>query len=57
VAAEIWRHAGLVGVRNGDHYQDRELFHRLMDRVRGIALGGDGFLPVLKTALSRPRAR
>ena len=23
-----------------------------MDRVRGIATGGDGFLPVLKTALS-----
>jgi hypothetical protein len=35
-----------------DHYQGQGLFHRLMDRVRGIARGGDGFLPVLKTALN-----
>jgi hypothetical protein len=52
VAAKIWRHAGRVGVSYSDHYQDQGLFHRLMDRVRGIALGGDGFLPVLKTALT-----
>jgi hypothetical protein len=52
VAAKIWRHAGRVGVSYSDHYQDQGLFHRLMDRVRGIAPGGDGFLPVLKTALT-----
>jgi len=52
VAAKIWRHAGRVGVSYSDHYQDQGLFHRLMDRVRGIARGGDGFLPVLKTALT-----
>src|SRR5258707_810975 len=50
VAAKIWRHAGRVGVSYSDHYQDQGLFHRLMDRVRGIAPGGDGFLPVLSTA-------
>jgi hypothetical protein len=52
VAAKIWRHAGRVGVSYSDHYEDQGLFHRLMERVRGIAPGGDGFLPVLKTALS-----
>ena len=52
LAAKIWRHAGRVGVSYSDHYQDQGLFHRLMDRVRRIALGGDGFLPVLNTALS-----
>jgi hypothetical protein len=35
-----------------DHYRDQGLFHRLMVRVRGIASGGDGFPPVLKTALT-----
>ena len=39
-------------VSYSDHYKDQGLFHRLMDRVRGIALGRDGFLPVLKTALT-----
>jgi hypothetical protein len=34
------------------NYQDQGLFHRLMDRVRGIAPGGEGFLPVLQTALT-----
>ena len=52
VAAKIWRHAGRVGVSYSDHYQDQGLFHRLMDRVRAIASGDDGFLPVLKTALN-----
>jgi hypothetical protein len=52
VAAKIWRHAGRVGVSYSDHYPDQGLFHRLMDRVRGIAPGGDGFLPVLKTVVT-----
>jgi Transposase DDE domain group 1 len=52
LAAKIWRHAGRVGVSYSDHYEDQGLFHRLMDRVRRIAPGGDGFLPVLNSALS-----
>ena len=52
VAAKIWRPAGRVGVSYSNHNQDQGLFHRLMDCVRGIAPGGDGFLPVVKTALS-----
>jgi hypothetical protein len=51
LAAKIWRHAGRVGVSYSDHYEDQGLFHRLMDRVRRIAPGGAGFLPVLNTAL------
>jgi hypothetical protein len=52
LAAKIWRHAGRVGISYSDHYEDQGLFQRLMDRVRAIAPGGDGFLPVLKTVLS-----
>jgi hypothetical protein len=53
VAAKIWRHAGRVGISYSDHYEDKVLFQRLMDRVRAIAPGGEGgFLPVLQTALT-----
>jgi hypothetical protein len=52
LAAKIWRHAGRVGISYSDHYEDRGLFQRLMDRLRAIAPGGDGFLPVLKTVLT-----
>jgi hypothetical protein len=52
VAAKIWRHAGRVGVSYSDHYEEKGLFQRLMDRLRLIAPGGDGFLPVLKTVLT-----
>jgi len=52
VAAKIWRHAGRVGISYSDHYEDQGLFHRLMDRVGTIAPGGDGFLPVVKTAFT-----
>jgi hypothetical protein len=52
LAAKIWRHAGRVGVSYSDHYEEKGLFQRLMDRLRSIQPGGDGFLPVLKTALT-----
>jgi len=52
LAAKIWRHAGRVGVSYSDHYAEQGIFQRLMDRVRAIAPGGDGFLPVLKTVLT-----
>jgi hypothetical protein len=52
LAAKIWRHAGKVGVSYSDHYEQKGIFQRLMDRLRAIAPGGDGFLPVLKTALT-----
>ena len=51
VAAKIWRHAGRVGISYSDHYQERGLFQRLMDRLRDIKAGPTGFLPVLATPL------
>jgi hypothetical protein len=51
LAAKIWRHAGRVGVSYSDHYEEKDLFDRLMRRVRAIAAGPDGFAPVIATAL------
>jgi len=51
LAAKIWRHAGRVGVSYSDHYQEKGLFDRLMDRLRAIAAGASGFAPVIATAL------
>jgi len=51
LAAKIWRHAGRVGVSYSDHYTERGLFQRLMERLRSIAPGETTFHPVLDTAL------
>jgi hypothetical protein len=51
LAARIWRHAGRVGVSYSDHYQEKDIFQRLMERLRTIACGPDGFVPVLPTPL------
>jgi hypothetical protein len=51
VAAKIWRHAGRSGVSYGDHYQEKGLFDRLMDRLRRIAQGAQGYAPVMTPAL------
>jgi len=51
LAAKIWRHAGRVGVSYSDHYQERGLLDRLMQRLRSIADRGGGFPPVIATAL------
>lgn len=51
LAAKIWRHAGRVGVSYSDHYEDKGLFERLMDRLRAIGAGEKGFLPVIGVAL------
>jgi hypothetical protein len=34
LAAKIWRHAGRVGVSYSDHYQERGILDRLMQRLR-----------------------
>lgn len=52
LAAKIWRHAGRVGVSYSDHYAEQGIFHRLMNRLRAIAIDGSQFAPVLVTALS-----
>ena len=50
VAAKVWRHAGRTGVSYSDHYEERGVFQRLMDRLRSIAACGPGFAPVLAAA-------
>jgi hypothetical protein len=52
VAAKIWSHAGRTGVSYSDHYAEKGLFGRLMDRLRGIAPRGGSFAPVLAGVLT-----
>ena len=51
VAAKIWRHAGRVGVSYSDHYEEKGILQRLMNRLRSISIGPDGFMPVIASAL------
>ncbi len=51
VAAKIWRHAGRTGVSYSDHYEEKGVFQRLMDRLRRIAPHGPGYAPVMLPAL------
>jgi hypothetical protein len=52
VAAKIWSHAGRTGVSYSDHYAEKGLFGRLMERLRGIAPRGGSFAPVLAGVLT-----
>ena len=47
VGGQIWRHAGRTGISYSDHYEEKGLFQRLMDRLRRIAPRGPGFAPVM----------
>jgi hypothetical protein len=51
VAAKIWRHAGRTGVSYSDHYEEKGVFERLMDRLRQIAPRAQGYAPVMVPAL------
>lgn len=51
VAAKIWRHAGRTGVSYSDHYEEKGVFQRLMNRLRRIAPRGQGYAPVMVPAL------
>jgi hypothetical protein len=51
VAAKIWRHAGRTGVSYSDHYEEKGVLERLMDRLRRIAPRAQGYAPVMVPAL------
>jgi IS4 transposase len=51
VAARIWRHAGRTGVSYSDHYEEKGVFERLMDRLRRIAPRAQGYGPMMLPAL------
>ncbi len=51
VAAKIWRHAGRTGVSYSDHYEEKGVFQRLMDRLRKIVPRGTSYPPVMLPAL------
>jgi len=51
VAAKIWRHAGRTGLSYSDHYEEKGIFERLMDRLRRIASRREGYAPVMVPAL------
>ena len=51
VAAKIWRHAGRTGVSYSDHYEEKGVLARLMDRLRRIVPRGQGYAPVMLPAL------
>jgi hypothetical protein len=51
VAAKIWRHAGRTGVSYSDHYEEKGMFERLMDRLRRIAPREQSYAPVMLPAL------
>jgi hypothetical protein len=51
VAAKIWRHAGRTGISYSDHYEEKGVFERLMNRLRKIESCGSGSAPVILPAL------
>lgn len=51
IAAKTWRHSGRTGVSFSEHYEEKGLFRRLMERLRAIKPHGDSFNPVMEAAL------
>lgn len=43
VGAKVWRHAGRAGLSYRDHYEERGMFQRLMNRLSAIAARGPEF--------------
>ena len=51
IAAKIWHHSGRTGVSFSDHYEEKGLFKRLMERLRAIKPRGSSFTPLVDGAL------
>ena len=51
VAAKIWRHAGRTGISYSDHYEEKGVFERLMNRLRKIEPRGSGYARAILPAL------
>ena len=51
IAAKIKRQAGQAAISYMHHYEEKDLFHRLMNRLRGIIVPGEGFAPVIPMPL------
>jgi hypothetical protein len=51
VAAKIWRHAGRTGISYSDHYEEKGVFQRLMNRLRKIEPREQGYAAVMVPAL------
>jgi hypothetical protein len=51
VAAKIWRHAGRTGISYSDHYEERGILQRLMERLRAVKTAVPHLEPVIATAL------
>lgn len=52
IAAKIWRHSGRTGVSFSEHYEEQNLFRRLLERLKAIKPRGDTFAPVVEGALA-----
>ena len=52
IAAKIWNHSGRTGVSFSDHYEEKGLFRRLMQRLRSIKPIGNSYKPVLARVLT-----
>jgi hypothetical protein len=50
VAAKIWQHAARTGISYSDHYEEKGMFERLMNRLRKIEPRGSGYAPVILPA-------
>jgi hypothetical protein len=51
VAAKIWRHAGRTGISYSDHYEERGILQRLMERLRAVTTAVPNPVPVIANAL------
>ena len=51
LAAKIRQHGGRAEVSYSDHYQEKDIFQKLMDRLRKVTGSGSGFSPVIATPL------